>query len=204
MQSPYAFRLIIIPSELEDINLKTSNLRFLLCISNNTNYSVVNSSFRTGKGLSRYECDLLLDLAVCAVFIWYRLYCCAIRIPYPLLKTDNFGCLFFFVLYWVWLYAELTITSSICFRLIIILSKLNDINLKTPSLRLLLCISYNTNYSVMNSALRTGNGLSSARHTAKKICKGGKRWQSHLRCGNGVRRESLLTRASLGWHTTTK
>ena len=74
MQSPYAFRLIIIPSELEDINLKTSSLRLLLCISNNTNYSVVNSSFRTRKGLSRYCNDLLLDLTVCAVFIWYRLY----------------------------------------------------------------------------------------------------------------------------------
>ena len=66
----------------------------------------------------------------------------------------------FFVLYWVWLYAELTITSSVCFRLIIILSKLNDINLKTSSLRLLLCISYNTNDSVVNSALRTEEGLS--------------------------------------------
>ena len=39
-----------------------------------------------------------------------------VRIPYPLLKTDNFGCLFF--LSYVLNYAEPTITSSTGFRLI--------------------------------------------------------------------------------------
>ena len=68
-----------------------------------------------------------------------------VRIPYPLLKTDNFGCLFF--LFKCVFYTELTITSSIVFRLIIITSKLDDINQKTLSLRLVLCCSHLTKVS---------------------------------------------------------
>ena len=86
MQSPDAFRLNIILSKLNDINLKTSNLRFLLCISNNTNYSVVHRALRTGVGLSRYECDLLLDLTVCAVF--YMVSALLLRNSNPLINSD--------------------------------------------------------------------------------------------------------------------
>ena len=74
--------LIITTSKLEDINPKTPNLRFQLCISYKTKYSVVNSALRTtGEGLSRYGDDLLLDLWSALFFIWYRLYCCAILSP---------------------------------------------------------------------------------------------------------------------------
>ena len=54
-----------------------------------------------------------------------------VRIPYPLLKTDNFGCLFFFVYLSVICRADDYIVC--CFVLIIVTSKLDDINPKTQT-----------------------------------------------------------------------
>ena len=126
--SSVCFRLIIILSKLNDINLKTSSLRLLLCISYNTNYSVVISALRTGEGLSRYCNDLLLDLRSALFLYGIGSTAKAVRIPYPLLKTDNFGCLFF--LHFTLWYAELTITSPHAFRLYVLASKLAYNSLK--------------------------------------------------------------------------
>ena len=56
-----------------------------------------------------------------------------VRIPYPLLKTDNFGCLFFCCIA-MYNMQSATITSSFVFRLNIISSKLDDINQKSTNL----------------------------------------------------------------------
>ena len=79
-----------------------------------------------------------------------------VRIPYPLLKTDNFGCLFF--LFIRLLYAELATTSPYAFRLYVLASKLAYSSPKTLTCGLSFAYSKKQNYMscIAHSELERG------------------------------------------------
>ena len=79
-----------------------------------------------------------------------------VRIPYPLLETDNFGCLFF--LFIRLLYAELASASPYAFRPFVLASKL-AYNSPNPNLCFLLYILHDTNSSVVHMTFQTKRGV---------------------------------------------